>query len=129
VIQDAAARISHRFLPIAGAGASCPQIRERTVRDAAAAVSLEDMDPVLTTLDAALAALWDVIQALPAMRAEGIAIADATTWQCDTMRRFRRRLDAWDDTMVQLAARVGDEDESLRVARAGRAASLAGAGG
>jgi len=87
------------------------------------------MDPVLTTLDAALAALWDVIQALPAMRAEGIAIADATTWQCDTMRRFHRRLDTWDDTMVQLAARLGDEDESLRVARAGRAASLAGAGG
>jgi len=87
------------------------------------------MDPVLTTLDAALAALWDVVEAMPAMRAEGVAIADATAWECDTMRRFRRRLDAWDDTMAQLAARVADEHESLRVARAGRAASLAGVGG
>ena len=121
-------RISGRFLPTVGVAAGCPQIREQTVRDAAAAVSLEGMDPVLTTLDAALAALWEVVETLPAMRAEGIAIADATAWECDTMRRFRRRLGAWDDAMAQLAARLADECESLRVARAGRAASLAGAG-
>ena len=74
-------------------------------------------------------ALDDVGAALPGMRARARAIAEATAWECDTMRRYRRRLDDWDDDIAQLVARVEGERDQLWRARAGRAAALAGAGG
>lgn len=80
-------------------------------------------------MDAALRALDDVDAALPGMRARARALADATMWECGTMRRYRRRLDDWDGDMTQLAARIAGDRDQLQYARAGRAAALSGAGG
>jgi hypothetical protein len=74
-------------------------------------------------MDAAARALADVEAVFPELRARARAVAEATTWECETMRRFRRRLQDWDDDVARLAARVADDREQLRAAVATGASS------
>ncbi|QAY59580.1 hypothetical protein ET475_05995 [Microbacterium protaetiae] len=85
------------------------------------------MDPVLTTLDAALQTLDDVAAALPVLRAQATTIAAETAWESAAVAQYHRRWQRWDDDIVALLAGVDDEREELRVARAGRVVALAGA--
>jgi len=86
------------------------------------------MDPVLAALDAVTQALDEVAAVLPGMRAEAERIADETRWECAATRRFRHRLEMWNDGVGALASRIADESEDLRRARAGRVMTLAGGG-